>query len=163
MEKDLTEKLFEELKKQGMYEQEDTLEDEENDSEDGDDSENNNNDQFCEIDCKLLHSQTQVHVFHLQTTSYSEHKALQGFYEGVDALVDGLVESYQGKHGIIKNYKTFDMVDYKSNDQLLSYFKELLKIISDNRDSVKESYIQNQIDTVEELINSTVYKLKFLK
>jgi hypothetical protein len=163
MEKDLTEKLFEELKKQGMYEQEDTLEDEENDSEDGDDSENNNNDQFCEIVCKLLHSQTQVHVFHLQTTSYSEHKALQGFYEGVDALVDGLVESYQGKHGIIKNYKTFDMVDYKSNDQLLSYFKELLKIISDNRDSVKESYIQNQIDTVEELINSTVYKLKFLK
>ena len=163
MEKDLTEKLFEELKKQGIYEQEDSLEDEENDSEDGDDSENNNNDQFCEIVCKLLHSQTQVHVFHLQTTSYSEHKALQGFYEGVDALVDGLVESYQGKHGIIKNYKTFDMVDYKSNDQLLSYFKELLKIISDNRDSVKESYIQNQIDTVEELINSTVYKLKFLK
>ena len=163
MEKDLTKQLFEELKKQGIYEQEDSLEDEENDSEDGDDSENNNNDQFCEIVCKLLHSQTQVHVFHLQTTSYSEHKALQGFYEGVDALVDGLVESYQGKHGIIKNYKTFDMVDYKSNDQLLSYFKELLKIISDNRDSVKESYIQNQIDTVEELINSTVYKLKFLK
>ena len=163
MEKDLTEKLFEELKKQGMYEQEDSLEDEENDSEDGDDSENNNNDQFCEIVCKLLHSQTQVHVYHLQTTSYSEHKALQGYYEGIDALVDGLVESYQGKHGLIKNYKTFDLTDYKSNGQLLSYFKELLKIISDNRDSVKESYIQNQIDTVEELINSTVYKLKFLK
>jgi hypothetical protein len=165
MEKDLTEKLFEELKKQGLYEQEDTLDDEEkeNDSEDGDDSENNNNDQFCEIVCKLLHSQTQVHVFHLQTTSYSEHKALQKFYEGIDALVDGLVESYQGKHGLIKNYKTFDMSDYKSNGQLLSYFKDLLKIISDNRDSVKESYLQNQIDTVEELINSTVYKLKFLK
>jgi hypothetical protein len=165
MEKDLTEKLFEELKKQGLYEQEDTLNDEEqeDDSEDGDDSENNNNDQFCEMVCKLLHSQTQVHVFHLQTTSYSEHKALQGYYEGIDALVDGLVESYQGKHGLIKNYKTFDMSDYKSNGQLLSYFKDLLKIISDNRDSVKESYIQNQIDTVEELINSTVYKLKFLK
>lgn len=165
MEKDLTEKLFEELKKQGLYEQEDALDDEEqeDDSEDGDDSENNNNDQFCEMVCKLLHSQTQVHVFHLQTTSYSEHKALQGYYEGIDALVDGLVESYQGKHGLIKNYKTFDMSDYKSNGQLLSYFKDLLKIISDNRDSVKESYIQNQIDTVEELINSTVYKLKFLK
>ena len=55
------------------------------------------------------------------------------------------------------------MVDYKSNDQLLKYFKELLEIISNNRDSVKESYLQNQIDTIEELINSTVYKLKFLK
>ena len=28
---------------------------------------------------KLLHSQTQSHVFHLQTKSYAEHKALQGF------------------------------------------------------------------------------------
>lgn len=164
MEKNLTEKLFEELKKQGLYEQDDTIEDEdnENDSENDSDSEGNN-DQFCEMVCKLLHSQTQVHILHLQTTSYSEHKALQGYYEGIDALVDGLVESYQGKHGLLKNYKTFDMVDYKSNEQLIKYFKELLDVISDNRDSVKESYLQNQIDTVEELINSTVYKLKFLK
>lgn len=159
MEKDLTEKLFEELKKQGIYEQEDTIEDEDDDENESEGS----NDQFCEIICKLLHSQTQVHILHLQTTSYSEHKALQGYYEGIDGLVDGLVESYQGKHGLLKNYKTFDMVDYKSNDQLLKYFKELLEIISDNRDSVKESYLQNQIDTIEELINSTLYKLKFLK
>ena len=159
MEKDLTEKLFEELKKQGIYEQEDTIEDDDDDENESEGS----NDQFCEIICKLLHSQTQVHILHLQTTSYSEHKALQGYYEGIDGLVDGLVESYQGKHGLLKNYKTFDMVDYKSNDQLLKYFKELLEIISDNRDSVKESYLQNQIDTIEELINSTVYKLKFLK
>ena len=159
MEKDLTEKLFEELKKQGIYEQEDTIEDDDDDENESEGS----NDQFCEIICKLLHSQTQVHILHLQTTSYSEHKALQGYYEGIDGLVDGLVESYQGKHGLLKNYKTFDMVDYKSNDQLLKYFKELLEIISDNRDSVKESYLQNQIDTIEELINSTLYKLKFLK
>ena len=159
MEKDLTEKLFEELKKQGIYEQEDTIEDDDDDENESEGS----NDQFCEIICKLLHSQTQVHILHLQTTSYSEHKALQGYYEGIDGLVDGLVESYQGKHGLLKNYKTFDMVDYKSNDQLIKYFKELLEIISDNRDSVKESYLQNQIDTIEELINSTLYKLKFLK
>lgn len=162
MEKDLAHKLFEELKKQGMYEQEDTIEDEDNNNENDSESEGSN-DQFCEIVCKLLHSQTQVHILHLQTTSYSEHKALQGYYEGIDGLVDGLVESYQGKHGLVKNYKTFDMVDYKSNDQLIKYFKELLDVISDNRDSVKESYLQNQIDTVEELINSTLYKLKFLK
>ena len=158
MEKELTEKLFEELKRQGLYEKEDTIEDDNNENES-----EGNNDQFCEIICKLLHSQTQVHILHLQTTSYSEHKALQKYYEGIDGLVDGLVESYQGKHGLVKNYKTFDMVDYKSNDQLIKYFKELLDVISDNRDSVKESYLQNQIDTVEELINSTLYKLKFLK
>jgi hypothetical protein len=111
----------------------------------------------------LLHSQTQVHIFHLQTKTYSEHKALQKYYEGIDGLVDGIVESYQGKYEIIAGYKTIKTVDYKSTEQVISYFKELDENIEKNRTSVKESYIQNQIDTVQELIYSTLYKLRFLK
>ena len=111
----------------------------------------------------LLHSQTQVHIFHLQTKTYSEHKALQNYYEGIDGLVDGIVESYQGKYEIIAGYKTIKTVDDKSTEQVISYFKELDENIEKNRTSVKESYIQNQIDTVQELIYSTLYKLRFLK
>ena len=111
----------------------------------------------------LLHSQTQVHIFHLQTKSYSEHKALQGYYEGIDGLVDGLIESYQGKYDVITQYNSVKNEDYKSNEQVIKYFKVLDTMIEKNRKSVKESFIQNQIDTVQELINSTVYKLKFLK
>jgi DNA-binding ferritin-like protein len=114
----------------------------------------------------LLHSQTQAHIFHLQTksdSSLAEHKALQKYYEGIDGLVDSIVESYQGKYEIITGYKTIKTVDYKSTEQVISYFKELDKNIEKNRTSVKESYIQNQIDTVQELIYSTLYKLRFLK
>jgi hypothetical protein len=164
-EKDLTKKVFEELKKRGLYEQEDSLEDkdEDDDTEDSEDNETETNDDFCEMVCRLLHSQTQVHIFHLQTKSYSEHKALQKYYEGIDALVDGVIESYQGKYGIITNYKTYDMEQYSNGKKTIEYFAELLKIIDEKRDCCKDSYIQNQIDTIQELINSTVYKLKFLK
>jgi hypothetical protein len=164
-EKELTKKVFEELKKRGLYEEEDTLdqEDDDEDDEESNDDETKTNDDFCEIVCRLLHSQTQVHVFHLQTKSYSEHKALQGYYEGIDALVDGLIESYQGKYGILTDYKTYDMEQYSNGKKTITYFKELLKVIDDSRDSVEDSYLQNQIDTIQELINSTVYKLRFLK
>jgi high-affinity Fe2+/Pb2+ permease len=111
----------------------------------------------------LLHSQTQVHIFHLQTKSYAEHKALQKYYEGIDALVDGLIESYQGKYDVITQYNSVKNEDYKSNEQVIKYFKTLDGMIEKNRKEVKESFIQNQIDTVQELINSTVYKLRFLK
>jgi high-affinity Fe2+/Pb2+ permease len=111
----------------------------------------------------LLHSQTQVHIFHLQTKSYSEHKALQKYYEGIDALVDGIIESYQGKYDVITQYNSVKNEDYKSNEQVIKYFKALDTMIDKNRKEVKESFIQNQIDTVQELINSTVYKLRFLK
>jgi hypothetical protein len=111
----------------------------------------------------LLHSQTQVHIFHLQTKSYSEHKALQGYYEGIDALVDGVIESYQGKYDVITGYNSIKTEDYKSSEQVIKYFKALDTMVEKNRKSVKESYIQNQIDTVQELIYSTLYKLRFLK
>jgi len=121
---------------------------------------------FVDMIATLLHSQTQVHIFHWQTksqSSFSEHKALQEYYEGIDGLVDNIVESYQGKYEIITGYKTIKTVDYKSTEQVISYFKELDENIEKNRTSVKESYIQNQIDTVQELIYSTLYKLRFLK
>jgi hypothetical protein len=172
---DLTEQLYEELKKRNMFEQEEiedqddtdeeeeNISDEDNDVDDDSEDEVESNDDFCEMVCRLLHSQTQVHILHLQTTSYSEHKALQKYYEGIDGLVDGIVESYQGKYGIIKNYKTFKIEQYKNGKKTISYFERLLDIIENNRDSVDDTYIQNQIDTVQELINSTIYKLKYLK
>jgi high-affinity Fe2+/Pb2+ permease len=161
---DLTEKLKEELKKRNLWEQEDDEDDqEENDDQEDDDSSSNNNEDFCEMVCQLLHSQTQVHIFHLGTKSYSEHKALKKYYEGIDALVDGIIESYQGKYGLLTNYKSYKNQSYKNKNQVLKYFTGLLNTIEEKRDCCDDSYIQNQIDTVQELAYSTMYKLKFLQ
>jgi len=111
----------------------------------------------------LLHSQTQVHIFHLQTKSYAEHKALQKYYEDIDGIVDGIVESYQGKYDVVTGYNSIKTEEYKSSEQVIKYFKALDSMVEKNRKSVKESFLQNQIDTVQELIYSTLYKLRFLK
>jgi hypothetical protein len=89
--------------------------------------------------------------------------ALGGYYDEIGGLLDGLVESYQGKYNIITGYESMDVEDYKSVEQLITYFKGLDTNIEKNRKTVKESYIQNQIDTIQELIYSTLYKLRFLK
>jgi hypothetical protein len=177
MEKNLTDQLYEEIKRRRLFvEQEDDETDDEDESDEEDDDSGTedeedqeeeddveSNDDFCEMICNILHSRNQAHVFHLQTQSFAEHKALNDYYDGVVDLFDGIVESYQGKYGIIKNFKTFKIEQYKNSKKTISYFERLLDIIDENRDSVEDSYIQNQIDTVQELINSTVYKLKFLK
>ena len=177
MEKNLTEKLYEELKKRNLFEEdkddderdeEDVdIEDEDEEEEEDDDVDNDyddeSNDDFCDMVCNILHSRNQAHVFHLQTQSFAEHKALNDYYDGVVDLFDGIVESYQGKYGIIKNFKTFKIEQYRNGKKTISYFERLLDIIEENRDSVDDSYLQNQIDTVQELINSTIYKLRFLK
>jgi DNA-binding ferritin-like protein len=114
----------------------------------------------------LLHSRSQAHIFHWQTksqSSFAEHMALGTYYDEIVGLIDGIVESYQGKYEIITGYKTVEMVDYKSTEQLISYFRELDSNIEKNRKGIKESYIQNQIDGLQALIFSTLYKLRFLK
>ena len=158
---DLSEKLKEELRKRNLLEQEEDQEEETEETSEG--SEQNSD--FDEMVSRLLHSQTQVHVFHLGVKgsgSYAAHKALQGYYEGIDALVDGIIESFQGKYGLVTNYETYDMEKFESVKKCISYFNDLNKMITVKRKSVKDSYLQNQIDTVQELLFSTVYKLKFL-
>ena len=118
---------------------------------------------FAEMVSLLLHSRTQAHILHLQTKSYPEHMALNAYYDGITALIDGLVESYQGQYGIIENYKSYDIQNYKSTDDTIKYLNGICEKVNKLRDCCKDSYIQNQIDTICELVNSTLYKLKFLK
>jgi hypothetical protein len=121
---------------------------------------------LVEMVSELFCSEIQTHMFHLQTksqSSFAEHMALGGYYTEIGEKLDGLIESYQGKYDIVKGYKSYSFEDYKNVDQLIKYFNDLADMVSSKRDCCKDSYIQNQIDGIEELIYSTLYKLRNLK
>jgi hypothetical protein len=154
------EKKLMQFKKKDIFLREQEEEEENTQSEN---NESKSSSGFKDMVSILLHSQTQVHIFHLQTKSYAEHKALQKYYEDIDGIVDGIIESYQGKYDVVTGYNSIKTEDYKSSEQVVKYFKALDSMVEKNRKSVKESFLQNQIDTVQELIYSTLYKLRFLK
>jgi len=112
----------------------------------------------------LMASRTQAHIFHLQTPSFAAHMALQGYYEGIIPLVDGFVESYQGKYGIITGYGNIALQEYQSCEAIIMFFEMLCMYVEKSRQILpQDSYLQNQIDEVVALIKSTIYKLRFLK
>ena len=118
-------------------------------------------DQIAVLIGTLMQSRNQAHIYHLQTDSFAQHKALQDYYEGIIDLVDGLVESYQGRYGILRNYKMAGTIKEDGNPQI--YFEGLCKFVETIRTQVpQDSYIQNQIDETVALIEGTKYKLKFL-
>ena len=110
----------------------------------------------------LLHSRTQAHIFHLQTPSFAAHKALNDYYDEIVDIVDGLVESYQGRYGILRGYTS--AASFKEDSQFINYFEALAKYVETIRTKVpQDTYIQNQIDETVKLIEETKYKLKFLQ
>lgn len=123
------------------------------------------NEQFTTLLSILLNSSTQAQVFHRQVKgagSFSVHEALGEYYDEIIEKVDTLTESYQGKYGIVVDYKSYALVNFVSCEQVIAYFEELCSQVYTLRTSVSDSYLQNQIDSIEELLYQTKYKLKFL-
>ena len=108
----------------------------------------------------LLHSATNTHFFHWSTNSYSQHKALGNYYDEIVELVDDYVEAYMGCY---EQIKTFPSV-YHQPKEPLKYLESLKNFVDDARkDLPQETQIQNIIDEIAQLIDSTLYKLRFLK
>ena len=122
--------------------------------------ERSDNPAAAEFFMTLLHAATSGHILHLQTRSYSQHKALDEFYSALPGAVDGIIEAYQGKYGLILDYPVGYSVP---TGQPIEFVSAIGDYVSANRLSVGEdSELQNLIDGVMELIDSTIYKLRFL-
>jgi len=110
----------------------------------------------------LLHSATNAHILHLQAKSFSEHSALGGFYEAMPELVDSLVEAIQGMTGEIIQYPADYYPPLENGLEELESLKEYFD--SERRVQLpKDTEIQNIADEISQLIDSTLYKLRFLK
>lgn len=103
-----------------------------------------------------------AHSVHLNTRSYSKHKALRGFYDGVIDLADKFAEAYQGRHGLIG---PISLMSAKKTTNIVEFLEDSLADIEKMRYEVCEKSdtpIQNIIDEIVGLYLSTLYKLKFL-
>ena len=109
----------------------------------------------------LFASRDYAHKAHLNTDSFAEHMALNGFYDGIIDLADSLAEAWMGR----KEEKIGDIpVINAPKGNPLAVMKRLLTVVQDTRDFCSDdTVLSNIIDEIEQLYSSTIYKLKFLK
>jgi len=109
----------------------------------------------------LLDSVTAAHLLHLQSRSFAQHSALGTFYSELEELTDGLIESYQGKYGIVSDYPAGPSL---STNDPISFMTKLSDFVRTTRAGVaSDSELQNDIDSIQTLIDSTLYKLTNLR
>ena len=107
----------------------------------------------------LFKARTDAHLTHLKQAdkTLATHKALSKFYEAVPDLIDTYIETSMG---VDDSFCLEEVPESEVITNPIQYFKDLYNAIQEARGVVKESFIQNQIDTMQELIAHTLYRLK---
>ena len=113
----------------------------------------------------LLHSAATAHVLHFQLTgegSDAAHRALQAYYEQIPELVDGLTESIMGAYQtILPAYRGTFM---NTNLTPLEYMLAIQDFVKQGRVNLpQDPEIQNEVDTIANMVNRIVYRLTFLR
>jgi len=110
----------------------------------------------------LFLSRNVAHSVHLNTGSFSKHRALGEFYDKVIDLADKFAETYQGRYGLIGQIL---QPGIKESANIITFLQKQLDTIEKERYSVvnkNDTTLQNLIDEIVELYLRTLYKLKFL-
>lgn len=114
--------------------------------------------QFISI---LFLSRDYAHKAHFNTDSYSQHVALNEFYDAIIDLADDFAEAWMGRN----QQKIGDIPTLMTkNGQPLEVLKKHLEMVQSARDFVKDdSVLSNIADEIEQVYSKAIYKLKFLK
>lgn len=115
---------------------------------------------------EMMNASISFHRLHLRVKgdgSHAAHQALGDFYSGLHDKADTLVEGYQGVCEKIIEYTNMPIRTLDNTSDAVSYLRDLYNIVGKLQAMMPYSEIVNNLDLVKDSINSTKYKLLFLK
>lgn len=115
---------------------------------------------------ELMNAATSFHKLHLKVKgdgSFAAHKALNEIYDALPGHADTLVEGYQGAAEKLLNYTETTPRILDTVSDAVAYLRDLSALVTKLQGMLPYSEIVNNLDLVKDSINSTKYKLLFLK
>jgi DNA-binding ferritin-like protein len=115
---------------------------------------------------EIMNATTSFHKLHLKLKgdgSYAAHKALNEFYDALPDHADTLAEGYQGAAEKLLTYTETTSRVLDTISDAVSYLRDIHAMITKLQGMIPYSEIVNNLDLIKDAINSTKYKLLFLK
>lgn len=114
---------------------------------------------------KVLMQTSQIKLFHWQTMSYAEHKALDKAFEKLVDLGDDFMETVMGKYGrpMLSEGKAIELSNYPEGKSCLDQISEMRDCYCNEIRSMlstdKDSEILNIVDEIIAMFDKTMYLL----
>jgi len=111
---------------------------------------------------KLLTIQNQLRIFHWQTESYAQHKALGETYEELDELIDTFIEEFQGAYARIVSKDKFVIELSNLEDlEIVKFLEENISYLSNELPNGLKPTDTNLLNVRDEMLGA-LQKLKYL-
>lgn len=106
-------------------------------------------------------ARTAAHMAHFKTRSYSQHMALQTFYEDILDPVDEFCEVYMGFSGRIASYPAVPV----PTTEPIVFINDLAEWLEEHRSECSDAHpsLGNIIDNISAVCAQAVYRLENLK
>lgn len=117
---------------------------------------------IIELVARVFTTRNLLHFEHWNTKSYASHMALGELYDEIVGDIDEIVETYQGRFGLLGTLRT-DSAQLPVD--IISRVKDESAWVSANRSAIAggDTSIENLVDTLVGHYHKTVYKLENLK
>lgn len=115
---------------------------------------------------EFMNAATSFHKLHLKVKgdgSYAAHKALNELYDALPGHADTLAEGYQGAAEKLLSYTETTPRVLDTVSDAVSYLRDMHAMVTKLQGMLPYSEIVNNLDLVKDSVNSTKYKLLFLK
>jgi DNA-binding ferritin-like protein len=113
----------------------------------------------------LLTLQDQLKVFHWQTKSYAEHKALGNLYDNLSDLIDEFVETFSGRYGVPAARESYKLtvMNYKDNASVMEFLDKSISYMAKDVTAMLKPEDTDLLNLRDEMIgamNKTKYLLR---
>lgn len=115
---------------------------------------------------ELMNAAVSFHKLHLKVKgpgSFAAHLALNELYDALPDHADKLVETYQGVTGKLLDIPDTAPKRLNTVEEAIGYITTIHGMITKLQESLQFSEIINELDNAKSSLDSTKYKLLFLK
>lgn len=114
---------------------------------------------IAEFIARFLETYSQLYLFHWQTYGYAQHLAFESANEDLSGLMDGFVESWQGKYGRASVIRALDVMNYEADyaERFVAYYCDF---VADCKNLLGESD-DDLANIIDEMI-ARMNKLRYL-
>lgn len=117
-----------------------------------------------ELVSRVFAARNAAHLQHWRTNSFSQHMALNEFYDSVIDGIDSIVEAYQGAFELLSIDELPDHKKYNDITDIIKMMEDDLIWIGKNRAKITKGLpaIDNLVQGLEDSYLKALYKLKNL-